>query len=217
MNRWFGKLLMYLPLGAMTAIIIEWACAAWVDPNLARPDFRIIVAEDQRREAVSTQTRFGHTRINRMTLLGGSIDETGRPAEIDTQFDDHARSESRAGWPCRALVCSTRRQVTVRRINGHNQAWDPTAKINGALVELGTWPNIAGSATWRAVPYHPLWVGLIVDSLFYGLIWFGLIQGIAVLRRRRRRIRGLCPRCAYDLRGRAPDQTVCPECGARSV
>ena len=63
----------------------------------------------------------------------------------------------------------------------------------------------------RVLPFAPLWPGLVINTLFYaGLLWL-LIPGPFVLRRIIRNKRGLCVKCAYDLRG--AEHEACPECG----
>ena len=67
--------------------------------------------------------------------------------------------------------------------------------------------------SFRVLPIRPVWPGFLLDSGFYASLAF-LVNG--VLRRLRlvlRRNRGLCPACAYDLRGNVVDG--CPECGWR--
>ena len=63
----------------------------------------------------------------------------------------------------------------------------------------------------RALPLRPIFPGFLIDTLFYGAIWFGLLFGFGAARRGLRKRRGLCPMCAYDLRGDL--DTGCPECG----
>jgi len=67
------------------------------------------------------------------------------------------------------------------------------------------------------VPLRPIWIGLLGDTVFYGLIWFGLWATLVIPRRFVREVarfrRGACIQCGYDLgydfiRG-------CPECGWR--
>ena len=65
----------------------------------------------------------------------------------------------------------------------------------------------------RYVPVRPLWPGFAINTLFYAAILWLLFAGPFALRRWRRINRGLCPKCAYDLRNRASDSSVCPECG----
>lgn len=59
--------------------------------------------------------------------------------------------------------------------------------------------------------YLPLFPGILLNTAFYASIYFAIGFGFVSLRRARRRRRGQCPRCAYDLR--ASTSPVCPECG----
>ena len=62
----------------------------------------------------------------------------------------------------------------------------------------------------RPFPTKLLWPGLIADTLFYALLFAGLHQLAGWRRRTRRRRRGRCAACGYDLTG---IDGVCPECG----
>ena len=64
------------------------------------------------------------------------------------------------------------------------------------------------------LPFSPIWPGFAINTVFYaGMLWL-LFAAPFALRRRLRIKRGLCPKCAYDLRGAPTDATACPECGA---
>ncbi len=65
----------------------------------------------------------------------------------------------------------------------------------------------------RALPYWPIWPGVITNTLFYAAILWLLIPGPFVLRRYVRVRRGLCPACGYDLKH--AEHESCPECGRR--
>ena len=67
------------------------------------------------------------------------------------------------------------------------------------------------------IPFRPVWVGLIGDTLIYATVWFGLWSALVIPRRFVREVarfrRGACIQCGYDLgydfiKG-------CPECGWR--
>ena len=72
----------------------------------------------------------------------------------------------------------------------------------------------------RWVSIEPIWRGFAINTVFYAFIlWLLFAAPFASwgVRRRWRVKRGLCVKCAYDLRGRAPASDVCPECGWRAT
>ena len=80
-------------------------------------------------------------------------------------------------------------------------------------------PKSAGHDGWSfgdvAIPRHVLVLRTAINTVFYaGLLWL-LFAAPFALRRHRRIKRGLCPKCAYDLRG--SESRVCPECGAATL
>ncbi len=82
------------------------------------------------------------------------------------------------------------------------------------LEPCGVWtvqtPFLAGD--FHDLPTIPLWPGFALNTLFYAALAWGLWQLPLAIRRRRRRSKGLCVRCGYDLKGLAAG-AVCPECG----
>ncbi len=61
------------------------------------------------------------------------------------------------------------------------------------------------------LPYSPLLGNLSINSFFYGLLAYGLWLIPGPFKRRRRKRKGLCPKCKYNLRG--DHDAGCPECG----
>ncbi|MEQ8844716.1 MAG: hypothetical protein RIB58_07660 [Phycisphaerales bacterium] len=59
-------------------------------------------------------------------------------------------------------------------------------------------------------PLRPIWPGLLANTLFYATIILALLVGLRLTRIRRRRKRGRCIACAYEL---GQSISVCPECG----
>lgn len=106
-----------------------------------------------------------------------------------------AKFEILHGWPMRCL-----RSVTL--VVGNDSG--PVSQTETGVLWLGS-----SRSTYLA--YLPLFPGLLLNTAFYGSIYFALGLGFVSLRRTRRRRRGQCPRCAYDLR--ATTAPVCPECG----
>jgi hypothetical protein len=94
----------------------------------------------------------------------------------------------------------------------------------GAIV-MWTRPGHTHEMTFVGLPYLPLWPGFMINTVFYALVLWLLFAAPLALRRRirgRRINRGMCPKCAYDLRGhphpspfpKGEGVAVCPECGA---
>ncbi len=71
--------------------------------------------------------------------------------------------------------------------------------------------NNAPLGSIRALPYRPVWFGLALDSVIWGSVVWALLARVWLTRQTLRTRRGLCPKCAYDLRGDFP--SGCPECG----
>jgi hypothetical protein len=85
-------------------------------------------------------------------------------------------------------------------------------------IDLGPHPRQWGVRLY--LPTRPIWRGMIVNTIFYGCLWWialslliaasGMLRALPAALRRRR---GRCPRCGYDLRGRFDEG--CSECGWR--
>ena len=87
--------------------------------------------------------------------------------------------------------------------------------VEGGILVSGQ-PTSRGTGNYHALPLRPIWIWLLADLALWTCCWWALLFAFSALRTSRRRRRGLCTRCAYDLRGLAPN-APCPECGhARS-
>lgn len=80
------------------------------------------------------------------------------------------------------------------------------------------WPEPTSVGLWklgelgeRVICYQPRWLGLCVNTAFWGALWLVVLAVPAAMRGSRRRAKGLCPACAYDLKGQLAEG--CPECG----
>jgi hypothetical protein len=85
---------------------------------------------------------------------------------------------------------------------------------DGRMALEGHW-SLTGDprrSNWTdAIPARIVWKGLAVDTAVYSIVAAAVFFGPGAVRRARRRRRGWCVRCGYDLRGAAGP---CPECGA---
>jgi hypothetical protein len=101
---------------------------------------------------------------------------------------DYTYERTLAGWPARAVL--TGRLST------------PIKPQLVTLVEIGP---------------IPIWRGVAIDTAFYSGLAFVLWCAPRVIRWQRRRARGQCPACGYDLSGlpQGSSPLPCPECGAK--
>lgn len=81
-------------------------------------------------------------------------------------------------------------------------------------VRRGHWEIDGIKVGWRplVLPTIPVWRGFMTNTLIYGAAMCALWSIVPLTRRWRRRRRGACVGCGYDLRGLA-NGAVCPECG----
>lgn len=95
------------------------------------------------------------------------------------------------GWPCRAFWAMNREPIGTGP-----QPWQHAIVLKDGEVVL---------------PFAPIWSGIALNTAFW-LIPALPFLGIRSWRRRRRRARGWCIDCGYDLHGNV-NATACPECG----
>jgi hypothetical protein len=124
------------------------------------------------------------------------------PNNSGADSDFHAAREYRSGLPLRSFMGLT---------------WEPKSTVDLGQRSWGMARipalQFEGGLAWvsRPLPIAPLWFGQIVNAAFYGgLLWLA-IHGPGHLRRWKRRRRGLCLTCGYDLRSAMHKR--CPECG----
>lgn len=109
--------------------------------------------------------------------------------------------EYERGWPVRAMWCyyrSTRSSAT--------SSWHGGIAFRETTVATGWY-----GGSMDVLPILPIWSGLIVNTAVYGGAWWLVLIGPRRARRWRRRRRGWCVACGYDLEGQVVGG--CPECG----
>ena len=115
-----------------------------------------------------------------------------------------------SGWP----ICSHKSSTYITK---HNEILSDGIPLDRSqAMARYVWADgiFGGDASeFKVIPMRPVWPGFAINTVFYAVILWPLFAAPFALRRRLRVKRGLCPKCAYDLRGRAPMSDVCPECG----
>ncbi len=142
----------------------------------------------------------GHASSGKRRLLSAKAGQSSRSPTYT--FAGYGAGEMCAGWPIFVM-----RYVTFYD-NGQS-------RIRG-LVIIPT--AIAGRTGGFIVPVQPVWPGIAINTAVYAVVLWLLFAGPFVLRRWRRIRRGLCVKCAYDLRGTPRGAAAsCPECGAAVI
>jgi hypothetical protein len=120
-----------------------------------------------------------------------------------------AASTIEAGWPFKSMW-------TWERYVGHvtDSRLDRTER-RGLLVPQWfpiPYQGRGESFQRRALPVLLRWPGFFLDTVLYALPWWALLATPGAIKRWRRKRRGACLACGYDLRGLG-DAAACPECG----
>lgn len=198
-------------LGLATTVAIAWACAAFVAFSDDRPWESATLRQDGAMEWKLVQEAFGRTRI--AYIIGPPV-PAGDALHVPLMDafsilrPDDAGSIDEVGWPFAALSCRS------PRISIASATLAAQVTISGRDLEGGfPLPDRvrAGAREWRALPYQPIWIGLILDVLVFGIAWMAILRGSGPVRSWIRRFRGRCPTCGYDVR--AQFEAGCPECG----
>lgn len=175
----------------------------WLDPVWAGPNY-------ERTTRCTPEAVAGMLRI---PLIG-----EGTLPDSLLYMGQESKQVIARGWPCPALW----HEYTYARERDPASA-DPAAwrsypvasahltpggaRLGSSELEFG----VRARTVPRAIPLRPVWPGLIADTLFYALLFAGLHRLSAWGRRTRRRRRGRCAACGYDLFGL--NSPTCPECG----
>lgn len=135
-------------------------------------------------------------------------------------------AEDASGWPFRSLMyrmSSVEKDGRAALVPFHGTYFAPAGVDAGIRLSDGAGPfGWNGGAEpddyqWsfmRALPLQPIWLGFAANTLIYSVafaLFFWTGARIVLLTPWCRHRRGLCRRCAYDLRFEF--DRGCPECG----
>jgi len=209
-KRWALRILLFLLGGAIVNVAVAWAIAFWLDVNgRGGPDSSYETLQAQIfRCAGATHVEVQVKRASSANLAKAAdslADTLG--VWLPTISDSHAVIVDLRGWPFLSLA-TWHVPPTFERFTTES-----ASRMRWGIRTGRRWSH--AYLVPRALPLRPLWPGFAINTVFYAFIlWllFALGGTPFVLRRRRRIRRGLCPTCAYDLRGATGE--VCAECGA---
>ncbi len=224
MKRRLFKLVVFLMLGAVVNVAVAWGCALWVDRGQAK------IAAGRTLQGYIWVVRRGSARGAEFVLwvrTYGDI-EVAFPGEgnwppdlipswstISHEIDpagpkiygSQTQMQDARGWPMLSMRCTFLRARSGVGVRTRREV------VGGLEMPPRIWTG--GSVRYRkdrALPYIPIALGFVVNTLLYAA-FIGLpIAGRSAGRRVIRRKRGHCINCGYDLRG--TEHEVCPECGS---
>ncbi len=225
-KRWAARILVFLLLGAIVNVAVAWGCARWAN---VRHDGYFVDAKPARWSYESASC-FGAVRIVSSPTTETQVvfrgDETPNrcPAPAWSRVTSQSKEsaslvEDARGWPALALM-----SVLTYIDSDVDAGW---VRAGDEFFIPEVWQTRWGirvrdgrrAEDIHTLPLRPIWPGFAINTVFYaGMLWVLLAAPFA-LRRRLRIKRGLCPKCAYDLRGRGSGgaASACPECGAEHV
>ena len=121
------------------------------------------------------------------------------PANADRkygiQWDMVFLSEIARGWPLRSFTCTHYKSYPDLIIHTKD----------GILLHVDSKFRLQRIT----LPLRPIWTGFALNTILYAV----LLGSLFTSRRKIRNKRGLCVKCAYDLRG--AEHKACPECGTQ--
>ncbi|MBC7834763.1 MAG: zinc ribbon domain-containing protein [Phycisphaerales bacterium] len=209
----------FLLLGAVTTVAIGWGAVTFGGLGAINSQWDLFAGPEpgERPEGAPPPLAWplrvpeGWPRVQGVSWSDGfGVRWDGGVGGTDTQT---VITSVRAGWPMGAL-----RWVDERVIDGTGAA--SSMSLRGsvrnpiATGSMGSWGWYAGSVP-RDLPISPIWLGLAADVLVLAAGWAVLLlggrAGVRVAVRARRRRRGHCEACGYEV---GQGVTTCPECGA---
>ena len=200
-----GLFLLLLSGGAIINIAVAWGCVLSLPPMFEIPmnevtdSSRVIPQE----EVVELLRNHFHDSGIRMRpgeeqLIGGWGEEQQRLGwkTIEASLTDHDLMfllETRlAGWPSYSFE---------GWFDSDNRRIEEDYRRRYGVLLLPEWamPQQGVRRLIDFLPWHPIWPGFAINTIFYAAIVWMLFAAPFQFRRRRRIKRGLCPACAYPV------------------
>ena len=203
-------LLLFISAGAIINVAVAWRFLV-TRPTL-RSDDSPITPPPFATELLAANPRWkknGGPYFDCFRETGYRIIVINDPSPVAQQF-----TYASVGLPAIALEGA---RITTEPFSYVPGVPDTVESSRGALQLPARWRN--GFESF--LPIRPVWPGFAINTIFYGAaLWLVFCAGHGFVSRRirrKRRRRGQCLHCGYDLRGQAPppegQSTKCPECG----
>ncbi len=183
-----------LLLGAVVNVAVAYSCVFWAPDWPGGSSVALPAGSDWVREPGASwpapnkgfaSSAFGNSFVSRSAT-------PNKPGGISYyQWTYHF------GWPFRTVE------------SGGRQAGRRIEELIGVGRKITVTPLFGQTDYYRHLPFHPIWPGFAINTIFYAALLWSLIPGPFALRRLLRVRCGLCPKCAYPM----SQSSVCTECG----
>ena len=219
MGRRLLILAVFLGAGAVVNVAVAWGCAVWVPASGPYIGER----SEANQSGLKGNGRCWHWVIVRFDRWGAVFYYSlwdARAAldcdEVTTRSTDPSPSELAPSWA--GLRTPPPTDYAIRDAHAYGwpliSMWQDYVDAGDGYrsnllrgLEVAFLPPDGGFP--RAVPLRPIWPGFAVNTIVYAPVLWLLIGGPFAMRRFIRRLRGLCPKCAYPV----GESSVCTECG----
>ena len=224
MRRRLDTVGFFVLIGAFCTVVIAWLCSSCITLQRASA-ISFVTASDDPRWGVGFRETLGRSHLisssnvshveSDVPIASVHWSRVTQPAPKRTIRDPNVRRvEFAAGWPFRALLCWRDIEAIPGGIDG--QGIPQTHTFNDLGIAWGIDTRSAPRDMWGdhgdgILPLRPIWIGFVLNTLLFALLWWAATRSIRRLRRWDRTRRRLCEACAYDLSGTAHER--CPECG----
>jgi len=224
MSRFAKPIVLYLAMGCTTTLMVCWMIALRADLNSAPrhnrvSGFGMTGVWDRAGRTVwifnlQHAAGFAHMTLSNRgeePLSGfntvpaqNMIELTRAPGWSTIHRGDRAGVhgtfyiEQAFGWPLYAMAQRHRFPSDANQSNS----------VDGFLLPVNMLPAMPG----RHLPLRMVWPGFVADAILFAWLWYAVVAFPMVLVRGRRRRRGACTSCGYDVRY-TPAGKPCPECG----
>lgn len=232
MRSQWRRILVFLLLGAVVNVLVAWGCIAYIVSYHSSEVFTLTSDDERYIESIGEHPRstqgtwyyaYGWT-VRVIMLRDDAFDEYQSNIKGFSQwaegYDHSPVGTIWAGWPMRSL----KGRFWVRTwdwIDAHDPASELPELVHDGTFYSPIWFN----KRTQHLPYHPFFPGFVVNTALYAVLLFGVHRWIVmptvrasirvymedVSRTMRRRRRGHCPRCNYDLQHNL--DAGCTECG----
>ena len=226
MGKCVRQVVLYFLLGAVSTVIVAWSItysvSEWIHWEKMQQGGKKQI--DIRSEAQVWSYQWTDSLTTRLciselrwwgglacpdTIVRDTLPDWGNLSSHDTVnqigidgINGEYKVVKAADWLRLALYSVTLHQET--------QSGEQWVVHEGAIRLQEEWAYPEVIADTKVLPLIPIWPGFLWNTLLYEALWWFLLSGIRRLIMFRRRRKGCCTSCGYQL---LAEQAVCPECG----